>query len=157
MKRGALETFFLIAVASGLNACATDSKSDREDQWILRNEADAAGPVAVFLDWRYASVVFRAHCEAESGALVIAYAGDPALPAPASAPMELILDETPWPMETEPLGSGQQGRLTVSPDLAAAVAGAEWISIWADNEMDEPWYTGRSAPLRDVVEYCAAQ
>lgn len=127
-----------------------------QPQWIYRDPESDEGSVAVFLDWRYASVLFRVGCDA--GQLIVRHY--PKNGASAEPPMILFIDEASHPLATDVVIEDsdlvQIGRIAATSELSAALAAADQIAVEAaENEMGEPWYLGRAEALRRVAADCA--
>lgn len=135
----------------------------REDQWVFRETLGDGQrePTAVFMDWSYSAVLFRASCDPASGEFVLRYFGDRALMKSG----DLLGLRRGWTSETVSLATRLvveeerawlEGRLRITPDVRRRLAGSDEFQIDAPNEMDEAWYVGQAKPLFGVMERCAS-
>lgn len=133
----------------------------RDDQWIYREARAADGPTAVFLDWAFSGVLFRASCDQKRGELVLHYMGDGAVALSRGDRLAIRLggEGRTFPMRTAITRAwgdphALEGRLVVTPVVKRELTRIGELQIDAPNEMGEPWYVGDAEPLKRLIRAC---
>ena len=147
-----LAASILAVLAVGI---ASPAAAHRDDQWVFRREwGDGSSRTsAVFLSWDYSVVLFRATCDHARHELVLDYYGDGELPL--SADMGLAVSGSSRAQFRTRLIDGRlEGRMNVNRATLRAFSGSRDLEIDAPNEMGEPWYVGKAAPLRRLARLC---
>ena len=143
---------FAISLFAGLALVRPSfaASSDRDDQWLYRHPNGA--PIAVFMDWNYSKVLFRASCA--KGILVIRYFGDEAVKLARGDSMSLLLGNHEYKLAVAFGDNVLEGKIALTPAVSAAIASASEIDIDAPTEMGEPWYIGSAPALKRIVKEC---
>ena len=142
--------------ASPPQRTAPATSDARERQWVYRPVLGDGRhqPTAAFLSWDYSEVIFTASCDRRTGYIVLHYYLRPEWDATGVRRIELTSGERSVELPVARGGHMLEGRTRLTPPLRALLAANEDIEIDAPNDMGEPWYVGRAAPLRRVALGC---
>ncbi|WP_164155485.1 hypothetical protein [Sandarakinorhabdus rubra] len=139
-------TSALATIAAAASATAT---VDRDAQWQVEWRNGQA--VAVFYSWDHSLAVFTVGCDRKAGNLIVRYnlaaAGYPVKGAP-----RMYIGN--FAMPTRRMGGYLEGRVNRASGIWKLLVGQDELEITARNEMGEPWYVGRAAPLRTLAATC---
>lgn len=144
-----------VAILLGLVAAALPEPADAkvDDRWALATRNGA--PEATYMDADKKNVVFSATCDPAAHILTLEYAGEKDTPLTVNdPPLEFVVSGKTIGLDTHFRDGKQVGTLKLKAATAALFSGNVAVEINAANQMDEPWYVGQAAPLKQLVKGC---